>query len=81
MASAAEIKTVIESIVSNYPIWNIGVTDDPIRRKREHHDPSSWHQFDADTEQAARDVEAHFIAKGMEGGVGGSGRADYVYIF
>ena len=26
-------------------------------------------------------VESYFLAKGMKGGGGGAGRADYVYIF
>lgn len=81
MASEASIKAAIENIVNVYSAWTIGVTDDPRRRRGEHGNPSPWHQWDADTEQAARNVEAHFLAKGMKGGSGGPGRADYVYIF
>lgn len=81
MASEANIKAAIETIVTDYTIWTIGVTDDPSRRRAEHGNPTHWHQWDADTEQAARNVEAHFLAKGMKGGPGGLGRADYVYIF
>ena len=84
MASEALIKAEIEAIVSpyrSYSVWTIGVTDDPDRRKREHGVPGLWHQWDADTQTAARNVEAYFLAKGMEGGGGGPGRADYVYIF
>ncbi len=81
MASEASIKAEIEIIVRVYSAWTIGVTDDPQRRRREHGNPNVWHDWDADTEQAARNVEAYFLAKAMKGGGGGLGSADYVYIF
>jgi len=81
MASESAIKAAIEKIVTHYSVWTIGVTDDPNRRRTEHGNPNTWYQWDADTEDAARNVEAYFIAKGMKGATGGSGRADYVYIF
>lgn len=81
MASESAIKAAIEQIVSSYSNWTIGVTDDPNRRKGEHGNPNHWHQWNADTEQAARNVESYFLAKHMKGGGGGPGRADYVYIF
>ena len=81
MATESEIKSAIERIVSHYSVWTIGVTDNPARRKAEHGNPSVWHNWDADTETAARNVEKYFLDKGMKGGGGGAGRADYVYIF
>lgn len=81
MASESAIKAAIEQIVRSYSNWTIGVTDDPNRRNGEHGNPPSWRHWDADTEQAARNVESYFISKGMKGGGGGLGRADYVYIF
>ena len=84
MASEATIKAEVESHVTStlpYSSWTIGVTDDPARRRREHSNPNVWHHWNADTDQIARNVEAHFVAKGMKGGSGGTGRADYVYIF
>ena len=81
MASEASIKAAIENVVTTYSIWTIGVTNDPDRRKGEHSDTGAWRHWNADTEQAARNVEAFFIGKGMKGGTGGGGRADYVYIF
>lgn len=81
MASEAAIKAAIEKIVSTYSVWTIGITDDPTRRKTEHGNPPHWHQWNADTETAARNVERYFLDKGMKGGPGGIGRADYVYIF
>ncbi len=82
MASEGEIKQEIERIVNGkYSLWTIGVTDDPSRRRQEHGNPKYWHQWDADTEQQARNVESYFLNKGMKGGTGGMGKADYVYIF
>ena len=82
MASESEIKSAIERIVGGrYSVWTIGVTDDPARRKREHGDPLTWYQWNANTETAARSVERYFLDKGMRGSAGGPGRADYVYIF
>ncbi len=82
MASESQIKSAIEKIVNGaYSLWTIGVTDDPDKRKEEHGNPKHWHQWDADTEQEARNVESYFIKKGMKGGSGGLGSADYVYIF
>ncbi len=81
MASESVIKAAIEAKVSTYSVWTIGVTDDPNRRRGEHGNPKTWFHWDADTETAARNVEAYFIAKGMKGATGGGGKADYVYIF
>ena len=82
MASEASIRASIEAIAGqNYAIWTIGVTDDPARRRGQHGNPPAWRQWNADTETAARNVETYFQAKGMKGGPGGPGSADYVYIF
>ena len=81
MASELAIKAAIEGIIVSPSNWTIGVTDDPTRRKSEHGNPTHWHQWDADTETAARNVEKYFLDKGMKGSGGGSGGADYVYIF
>ena len=82
MPSEQQIKAEIERIVRGmYSIWTIGVTDDPVRRRREHDSPTTWHQWDAYTEATARRIEQHFLAKGMNGAPGGRGDADYVYIF
>ena len=81
MASETEIIAGIASMVNHYSNWTIGITDDPDRRRVEHGNPPTWRQWDADTEQEARNVEAHFIARGMKPGVSGPGRAGYVYVF
>ena len=75
---------VMSAQKKDYSIWTIGVTDDPARRKDEHgqkHDVQHWKQWKADNETAARNVEEYFLGKGMKGGSGGPGTADYVYIF
>ena len=85
---AQGIADAIEKLVGHsghpYEKWTVGVTDDPAKRRREYasggSDVSWWHDWNADTEQAARDVERHFLGKGMRGGTGGAGRADYVYV-
>lgn len=82
MASESVIKAEIEGIVrGGYSAWTVGVTDDPTRRKTEHGNPPQWHQWNADTQTIARNVERYFLDKGMKGAPGGAGRADYVYIF
>ena len=89
MSTRAAIIAAIDSLVANrsspYGTWTIGVTDDPDRRRSEHknrgEDMQWWHRWDADTEMDARAVEQHFLSKGMQGGPGGQGQADYVYVF
>ena len=76
------IKAKIEAVVQgNYSAWTIGITDDPDRRKGEHGNPPGWRHWYADTEQIARDVEKHFLAKDMKGDTGGGFSPNYVYIF
>jgi len=78
----SEIISAIEPIVSkNYSIWTIGITDDPDRRRIEHDNPKFWHQWRADTETIARNVEKYFLDKGMKGSPGGGESPNYVYIF
>ncbi len=75
----------MEGKTKKYSIWTIGVTDDPPTRKSQHEkdgeDVKFWKQWATDNEKDGRDVEEHFIDKGMKGGTGGGGTADYVYIF
>jgi len=81
MMNEDEIIKGVEKIVNYYEIWTIGITDDPDRRKKEHGDPKNWHQWEADTEEIARNVEKHFIVKGMQGASGGGDTPNFVYIF
>lgn len=81
----ASIIAAIESIVSTYSVWYIGVTDNPSERKQGHknnnEDVSNWKQWLADTENIARDVEKYFLARGMKGDTGGGKDPHYVYIY
>ena len=76
-----EIDTHVKRAGLLYSAWTIGVTDDPTERRRQHRNPPIWHQWNADTETTARNVETYFKSKGMKGGTGGLGNADFVYIF
>ena len=86
---AREIANAIAKLVDHsgysYERWTVGVTDNPSRRRNDHkqggRNVSWWDHWDADTEEDARAVERYFLNKGMRGGTGGSGRADYVYVF
>jgi hypothetical protein len=66
-------------------IWIIGITNDPERRKSEHQADGKhvnfWKHWRADSESIARDVEKHFLDKGMKGGGGGGDNPRYIYIF
>ena len=83
----SELKSAIEVKIdsSSYSIWTIGITDDPKRRRDEHEAEGKnvkyWSAWKADTETIARNVEAHFLDKGMEGGTGGGEHPTYVYVF
>ena len=78
----SEIEAKVESAKTvRYSLWTIGVTDDPLDRKSQHGDPKHWRQWTTDSEQDGRDIEEYFLNKGMNGGTGGGGTADYVYIF
>lgn len=81
MLTEARIKAAIEMTVSEYSLWNIGVTDNPLRRKREHRNPNAWYDWHAETEEEARNVEAYFVDKGMQRATGEGGSAHHVYIF
>ena len=78
----SEIETRVKSTkTENYSIWTIGVTENPSERKSQHEDPKYWKQWTTDSEQDGRNIEKYFLEKGMKGGTGGGGTADYVYIF
>lgn len=69
-------------------IWTIGITDDPERRKadldRQDENTKHWKDWKADTETIARNVEKHFLDKGMNVGTGGADATiapTFVYVF
>lgn len=82
MASETAIKAGIDRLVATYSLWAIGLTNNPDQRETEIGNPMGWRQFDADNEQVARNVEAHFVGKGMQGDTGSRDySAKHVYIF
>lgn len=85
MNKAELIKTIEAKAGSNNSIWTIGITDDPDTRKAQHQNDGKsvkfWNHWKTDSETVGRDVEQHFLDKGMKGGAGGGGNAAYVYVF
>jgi hypothetical protein len=90
MASSQEIANAIVTRMgqTKFNQWRIGLTHTPGNRRQEWtdggHDTQHWTQWQADSLEHAQAVEAHFIAKGMDGGVGGNLDRKYithVYIF
>jgi hypothetical protein len=71
----------IIAILLHPPSYITGITIDPDRCKTEHDIPVRWHQWEADTETIARNIERHFITKGMKGDIGGGLNPTWVYIF
>ncbi len=64
-----------------YKNWTIGITNEHYRRKGEHRNPPNWDWWPADSEKVARNVEKHFVEKGMKGDTGGGDNPRYVYVF
>ena len=91
MSTKAGIVAAIQTKVgtTNYGIWRIGLTHDLAERKKywketEKESVAYWTAWEADSLSDAQDIEAHFINKGMKGGVGGdlsSRKTVYVYVF
>ena len=81
--TAGDIRDEIEPRVGKPPTgWTIGVTDDPEGRNKELGPRAIiWHSWLATSEEEAREVEAHYVALGMNRDSDGSGTASYVYIF
>ena len=71
----------IENKVSHYLVWTIGIAEQQVKRRKEHENHSVWHQWEAESEKTAREVEKYFIDKGMKGGTVGGDHPNWVYIF
>ena len=82
MATKTAIEEEIEKLVGTYSLWEIGITNDPSLREVEIGTAMGWRHFEADSDRIAKEIEAHFVDKGMHGdsGLRISG-AKYVYIF
>lgn len=77
-----EIIHAIDSKVSIPRVWTIGITSDPKQRKLEQPDSErlGWEAWRADSEEIARDIEKHYLRKGMRGDPGGGDSPTYVYV-
>jgi len=68
-----------------YSVWTIGITNNPDERRAKHDAENKntkyWMYWAADNETIARNVEKHFLDKGVQGGAGGGENPTYVYIF
>ena len=69
-----------------YSAWYAGVATDPKDRLFNHHNVSKangvWLYSDCGTDTASRKVEAHFLAKGCDGGPGGGdSKSRYFYVY
>ncbi len=81
MTAQTIIKEMEDIIRGSYAAWTVGVTDDPARRRREHNNPRWWYTWNTRNEDEARDIEGYFCGKGCQGGDGGPGKVDYIYLF
>ncbi|WP_069130042.1 hypothetical protein [Rhodohalobacter halophilus] len=81
------IETYIQKCSGNYyREYYVGISEDARNRLFNDHkvdeDAGCWIYDTANSHMAARDVEKHFIAKGMKGGGGGgSEKSDMVYVY
>ena len=71
----------IELYVTDYSSWTIGVTNNPERQKAEQGNPEKWYHWETIGEPIARNIEKHFLDKGMKAATGGGDNPNYVYIF
>ena len=76
----------IEKHIANTPRgaygWYIGITNNAKRRLREHNaEGTAYAHAPADSEKDAREIEAHFLARGFRGGTGGGANPTIVYAY
>ena len=81
-----DIENYISRFGLGYQTWAIGVTDDAERKRQEQEqageDVKLWQSWDAGDEIGAREVEDHFLWKGMRGiPVGGTKNNHIVFVF
>ena len=89
MTKAKIIEAIQSKVGTRYELWRIGLTHDLVERKAYWKDTKNenvayWVDWTADSLSDAQDIEAHFISKGMKGGVGGDlspSKTVYVYVF
>lgn len=90
MSSAQQVVRDVEAYIAKnggaYRDWYAGVAKDPRARLFNDHNVQekgdAWIYRDCDSDDAARQVEQYFLAKGCKGGPGGGGQGTrYFYTY
>jgi len=81
-----KITAYIRRCGGSYPQWYVGVASDPPERLFHDHNVQEhgdqWIYVPCTTDGAARQVEAHFLGLGCQGGPGGGDQTSrYVYAY
>lgn len=79
--SKEQLINLITSLVNYYPVWRIGVTENPEKTYQQFGCPDTWRQWKAESVETARYVEAYYMNLGMKGEVEPPGNYSWVYIF
>lgn len=66
---------------SDYSNWYVGITADPRTRHGAHGAPNLWRHWQAESHHEAREIERHFLDRGMNGGPGGGRYPRYIYVY
>lgn len=69
------------AIFWGYDFWYIGITKRPHIRKQQHKHPLKWRFWKLENSITAREIEKHFLDKGMKGNSGGGTDTIYIYVF
>jgi hypothetical protein len=82
MTSKTTIRKQIESTVGGrYSDWQIGLTAEPVARKAKLGNPLNWLQWQADSQQSAREIREEFANKGMRPSSRTDKIGQWVFIF
>jgi len=77
----SDIKAAIEKLAgSRLEVWTIGITDNVDLRREEHGRPTIWHYWTPESEEVAKNMEAHFKGQGMKGYSGEGTGKEHLYI-
>ena len=79
--SKVQLIAEIEKRIFTFEGWTIGVTENPTQIREEFGTQPGWYQWEADSENTAREVEKHFLDKGCKGLIGNVDRPQWVYVF
>jgi len=75
-------KRVKDSKVFRYSLWAVGISSTPKQCQNTYDYPPQFICWEAEDEDAARNIREHFLQKGMKAATGHSERNPrYVFIF